>query len=405
MVINYSSGSIPSDLRRQNRSVVLRAIAVNNGISRTQLAHSTGLSLMAITRITRELLDAKLIAEGGKFPTGHLAGRRHTALEICPSGAYVLGIAISASNQCLALCDANGRILREVTVCFDRLQDADQTISEMAVQIEGLINVANIDRQRVLGIGVAISGFVDYPTGTIVSAPYLGWGRVELSRVLEKLTGLPVVVENIANALNVAEVEVGVCSGKRDVLLLRSATAIGASLIANGQVVRGASCRAGLIGYMPHPHAGKISSKGGSTLNAVASGWAVLTALGIADADNLKPEMVNENTRRIADVAARVANGDKRVMAACYNAGYRLGEALSAFCLLLDPKAVILAGAMSRIPHYVDGVTAAWNAGPMHEQIGLLTAEAGDSFAAGYLAVRAFLLSPQLELEPLRNAA
>jgi predicted NBD/HSP70 family sugar kinase len=131
----------------------------------------------------------------------------------------------------------------------------------------------------------------------------------------------------------------------------------------------------------------------------------VLTALGIAHADNLKPEMVNENTRRIADVAASAANGDKKVAAACYNAGFRLGEALSAFCLFLDPKAVILAGAMSRIPQYVDGVTASWNASPMYEQIDLLTAEAGDSFAAAYLAVRAFLLSPQLELEPLRSAA
>lgn len=404
MVINDSLGTAPSDLRRQNRSVVIRAIALSSGISRTQLAQSTGLSLMAITRITRELLDAKLIAEGSKFPTGHFAGRRHTALEICPSGAYVFGIAISASNQCLALCDANGRILREDAVRFSDLQDAEQTISEMAEQIERLIGIANIDRRRVLGIGVALSGFVDYATGTIVSAPYLGWGRVELARMLEKLTGLPVVVENIANALNVAEVEVGVCSGKRDVLLLRTATAIGASLIANGQVVRGASCRAGLVGYMPHPRPGKVS-KGGRTLNTTASGCAVLNALGIADVDNLKPEMVNENTRRLADVAARVVNGDKGVIAACYDAGYRLGEALSAFCLFVDPKAVILAGAMSRIPQYVDGANASWSASPMHEQIDLLTGEASDSFAAGYLAVRAFLLSPQLELEPLRDAA
>ncbi|HET7633180.1 MAG TPA: ROK family transcriptional regulator [Burkholderiales bacterium] len=405
MVINNSLGSAPSDLRRQNRSVVLRAIAANNGVSRTQLAQSTGLSLMAITRITRELIDAKLIAEGSKFPTGHFAGRQYTALEIRPSGAYVFGIAVSASNQCVALCDANGHILREATVRFDNLQDAERTISEMAGQVGHLIDAANIDRRRVLGIGVAISGFVDSPTGTIVSAPYLGWGRVELARVLEKLSGLPVVVENIANALNVAEVEVGVCSGKRDVLLLRSATAIGASLIANGQVVRGASCRAGLVGYMPHLHAGKVSSRTGTTLNAVASGWAVLSALGIADADHLKPEMVNENTRRIADVADRVANGDKDVIAACYDAGYRLGEALSAFCLFLDPKAVILAGAMARISQYVDGVNASWSANPLHEQIDLLTAAASDSFAAGYLAVRAFLLSPQLELEPLRDAA
>ncbi|MDH3580897.1 MAG: MarR family transcriptional regulator, partial [Hyphomicrobiales bacterium] len=91
-----NSGST-SGLRRRNRDIVLRTIAAQAPVSRTQISRQTGLTGAAVSRITRELIEAGLVKEGDSIPTKGQVGRRNIRLELGDEGAFVLGIALTVN--------------------------------------------------------------------------------------------------------------------------------------------------------------------------------------------------------------------------------------------------------------------------------------------------------------------
>lgn len=99
-----------SRLRRRNRARVLRDIQRSEALSRTQIAKELGLSLMAVTRIVRELITAGLVDEGEKT-TSSLPGRRQTTLSLAAKGAYVVGLSINAYKPSVSLVNIRGEVV------------------------------------------------------------------------------------------------------------------------------------------------------------------------------------------------------------------------------------------------------------------------------------------------------
>src|SRR5262249_14837748 len=119
-----------SDIRNRNRGLVLKQIQSGAARSRTELAKSLGLSLMAITRIVRELLEVQLLEEGERTARPNSPGRRRTDLALNPAGAYVVGVSLSAYSQCVTLVNTLGDVVEHVTVKLTALNDATRSMSE-----------------------------------------------------------------------------------------------------------------------------------------------------------------------------------------------------------------------------------------------------------------------------------
>src|SRR5690606_29355305 len=115
----------------------------------------------------------------------------------------------------------------------------------------GLIAAARARRRPVVAVGVGVPGVVT-PDGVVDWAPVLGWRQVGLVRALETACELPVVAENDANALAIAEHRYGAARGTSALVALNLGNGIGAGVIAGGSLYRGHNAAAGEIGYMLH---------------------------------------------------------------------------------------------------------------------------------------------------------
>ncbi len=407
MVINYSHmPGIPSDLRRVHRSIVLRNIFSAPRGSRTQLARETGLSAMAITRIIRELIGAGLIEEVGKRNRKGNPGRRQTNLRVSPSGAYVIGVVISAFGHEVALFGATGgQPLARRKMSFKSIRTADEAIDVASSTINAIIQEANIDAGRVLGIGIAIAAFVKTATGTVTSAPYLGWQEVELGQRISERTDLPVIVENIADAINMAEQAKGAAIGFDDVFLAHQSVTCGASYSHQGQLVRGANYSAGQIGHLPVGESSLVCSCGNTIcFNTHASGWSVLAHLARIHSRRFETGQIEEYALALTRlVGENPKRGTPEGDALCH-AGYQWGRTMQDVALIVDPQAIVLAGKLSEASAYVDGCKRAWQNAPAkhgYRLPKLIIGQVPAIQAAGYLALDSFLYSPQLDIDGL----
>ncbi len=391
-----------TQLGRFNRARVLLEIHKQKAFSRTQLAKTLGLSLMAVTRIVRDLIAAGLVEEGEKSVRTSSPGRRRTSLALVSEGAYVLGLSINAYEPSVSLANLRGEILLRRAFPLDVAADRKYALAFCAERLKELVATAGVDRRRVLGLGVVLSGVVDHRKGIAVSLPFLGWEATEIAGPLKRAVGVPVAVDNLTNALLLAEVSFGVAAGKRSVMFFRNAIGLAGSLFLDGQLVRGARFGAGQIGHMPVAGAMTRCSCGQiGCLNTVCSGAAVLAELGSAVGPVLSPEGTRSNKAQLDRVLGMATRGDERTREVLFRAGCSLGEALLSIAVAVDPEQILLSGPLSSSPSYRDGLNAGLSRLLSGSNDLVMTSTMEDSRAAALLAMSELVFSGRITLRPL----
>jgi len=194
--------------RKINRSNVLDMIRTNQPLSRADLARRTGLQRSTVSLIVDQLISERWVAEGdlGQLPRG----RRPRLLYLNTDRAGIIGINIMPRLTSIVLADLNGRFRAEESIPTSR--DPSTFIGVLSSYVCRLIRQhADVAYE---GIGVSVPGRVDYLAQRLVFAPNLGWQEVDLKNPLESSTGLPVQIENAANACALAEVWSGPHEGR-----------------------------------------------------------------------------------------------------------------------------------------------------------------------------------------------
>ena len=398
-------GGVPKDLRRVHRSMVLQGIFTSKGSTRTQLATQTGLSTMAITRIIRELIEVGIIEEMGKRDREGNPGRKQTKLRIRPIGAYVVGVVLSAFGHEIAIMDATGKSIIKDDLVLVSADDPISSLQSVAEKICSLIDKADIEKDRVLGIGVAISAFVQSTNATVLKAPYLGWEEVELGQEISLRTGLPLIAENIADAINLGEQSINALDGAGGVFLVHTSVACGASYTHHGDLIRGVNFSAGQIGHLPVSKSSLTCSCGASDcLNTHASGWAVLANLGRTGSKIYSPKNNDTYANALNELIATDPDQSTKEGFVLYEAGKKLAATLKNISLIVDPETIVLAGKLPQSSSYVAGCRDAWDElapANLRQAPQLITGHITPLEAAGLLGLNTYLFSPELDIEAL----
>lgn len=210
-------------------------------MSRSELGKRLGLSRMATTDVTGEMLDDRIIREVGE-DTRSGRGKRSVLLGIDTSYWRIISIDLSQHYVIKgALTDLGGRII-------DRLEiPVEDDVMPFDPIIDAAKRLLTMSPQPVLGIGLAVPGVVT-PEGNVTSAVQLGWKNIDASTLLHEATELPVCVCNATNMALLAERFFG--EGSDNSMLIRIGAGVGASLCVNGQIVEGDHYMAGEIGHV-----------------------------------------------------------------------------------------------------------------------------------------------------------
>ncbi|MET3564855.1 MULTISPECIES: ROK family transcriptional regulator [unclassified Leifsonia] len=240
---------LPEHARSHNRSLVLQTLYRDGQRSRADLARETGLTRVTVSDLVAELLAEGLVIELGQRESAR-PGKPAVLLDIDRAAHQIIGVDLSDHDRFRgAVMDLDGRILARAEVMLADGEGGESATGESAAaKVDALVDrLVAATTAPVLGMGVGSPGVVDL-TGTILTAPNLGWDDLPLQQRLAARTGLPVVVANDANAAALAEHTYGGAAG--DMMLIRVGHGIGAGLLVAGALVYGSHFAAGEIGQV-----------------------------------------------------------------------------------------------------------------------------------------------------------
>ncbi|SEI13002.1 MULTISPECIES: ROK family transcriptional regulator [unclassified Leifsonia] len=239
---------LPEHARSHNRSLVLQTLYRSGRRSRADLARETGLTRVTVSDLVAELLTEGLVIELGQRESVR-PGKPAVLLDIDRTAHQIVGVDLSDDDRFRGVVmDLDGRILARAEELLADGSAAAATGEAATVKVEALVDrLVAAATAPILGIGIGSPGVVDL-SGTILTAPNLGWEAVPLQRRLAARTGLPVLVANDANAAALAEHTYGGAAG--DMMLIRVGHGIGAGLLVAGALVYGSHFAAGEIGQV-----------------------------------------------------------------------------------------------------------------------------------------------------------
>ncbi len=339
----------PQNIRRRNRARVMALIFENPTIDRTQLASIIGVSNAAISNITGELLEARLIREVEAGVNRINRGRKPVGLEINGHGGFVLGINVLATDVCIVLADIRGRVVDRTDLNPRRIEEPQKTLEEVRGAVTEILKKNRVHRHKLFGAGFAIAGFLDQSTGELKRAPYLGWPSFDLMSRLNELFDCDLVVENVTRSIALAENRFGTLSRFKDLILIRSGLGLGGALISERRLLEGRENFAGDIGHVfAEPSGGTCSCGKVGCLNTIASGWAVMHMLGDPKISYATINQFRRQNARLAELVSEQAPESAPIAEALSKAGRKLATHVSPICQAYDPEAICLTGPLAR---------------------------------------------------------
>ena len=235
-----------SDVREANQRLLLSIIRASAGISRADIARTTGLSPSSVTFIVNRILRAGLVTEASSEDHARV-GRRPLALRLRPESLIAAGVEITGSGARVAVADLEGRFLKQRTVPLH--PDYHVFLARVREAIRSLTR--SISSTRLLGVGVSLFGTIDRATGRVVAAENLGWFDIDVGRILSQGLPTPIHFDNDARLCALAErwfCEPGSKPLENFVfLVLRKG--LGTGVVIEGRLLYGASGAASEFGH------------------------------------------------------------------------------------------------------------------------------------------------------------
>lgn len=316
------------------RAQIFAEVLTSGPTSRTDLSRRLGLSQSTVTRAVTPLLDMGYLVEAGAHSSG--TGRPRRILRVARDRHVVLGVKFAPHHVTVVLTDLQAVVLdrrhRPMTAGYG----PPEAVAAARSAVHALLAAHPAAQERLLGVGVAIGGHVDAGAGRCVRGGVLGWGQTDIAGTLSATLSLPVVVNNDANALLVAERWFGAGRASDPLAVVTVGAGVGCGLLLGGSLFTGATGLAGELGHVPTQPGGPRCSCGNrGCLEAVTSEQAILEAISRTS---------SSPCRTMEDAVARARGGDGPALRAFAEMGEVLGRGLATVCNLFNPQRIVLTG-------------------------------------------------------------
>jgi predicted NBD/HSP70 family sugar kinase len=325
---------------------LLSLIRTGTATSRAALSRVTGLSRSTIAQRVDALIEAGYVREGG--PGTSSGGRPPAVLEFDGSRKFLLAAAIDPTRLMTGVVNLAGEVVAR-RVSELRVADGPAAVLPLVeAELRAVREASGVGCDALSGLGVAVPAPVDYRSGRPIEPTIMpGWHDCPIREELGATFGLPVYVDNDANVMALAEYRT-LTLDAGDMLYVRSSDGIGAGLILNGRLYRGAVGAAGALGHTTVDGAAALCTCGNvGCVAAIASGQAI--------ARRLRDE--GFDARGAADVADLASQGrEKEAAELLREAGRDLGRVLAGVVNLLNPGTVVIGGELAEVRDYLAGI-------------------------------------------------
>ena len=235
--------------RQVSLSVAMQAIIHCGPISRASIAKQTGLSKQTVSELVRILEVDGWVRETGRT-SGHV-GRTATTYELIPESALMAAVDLGGTKLRVAIVDLAGSVLQEVVEPTTPLGGVD-VVRQIDALVRRAAAAADIAMSRIRQTVVGCPGVPDQTSGRVRYAPNIaGINAFDFRSAVAEAVGTPVMLENDVNLAVLGEQWLGGGQGIDHLVFIALGTGVGAGVIANGALLRGAAGAAGELGYLP----------------------------------------------------------------------------------------------------------------------------------------------------------
>ena len=279
-------------------------------------------------------MDENWVLEG---PTGRLPrGRRPTFLRLNDE-RVIIGVDVRPIQTTFVTSDVNGRFTNQESIPTP--SDPDTAVEQFVARIQRAVQQCG--EKKIEGIGISVPGRIAHPSDRLIFAPNLPWGEVDLRTPIAEATGLPVQLENAANACVLAALWFDHMERCSNLVVVTVSEGIGTGILMGGRLLRGMNGMAGEFGHVPLEPNGPLCGCGSrGCWEVFGSNQAALRYYAEAGstADGLS----------FTDLLDLADGGDANAVQAIDRMAQYLGRGMRMIVAGLAPERIIVVGDLNR---------------------------------------------------------
>ncbi|WP_407425272.1 ROK family transcriptional regulator [Arcticibacter sp.] len=331
----------------------------NNGnCTIADLCKELSLSTPKVTNLVSELIGDGLVRDLGKVES--TGGRKPNLYGMIADSVFFLGVDVKQSHINIGLTDLQ-KNLRETRHNIPYvLSNAQNSLDELIRLIRDFIKSSSVSKEKILGLGINLSGRINYSTG--YSYSFFHFNEEPLSKTVENELGIKTFLENDSRAMAFGEFNSGVVKEEKNVIFLNMDYGLGMGVMINSQLYYGKSGFAGEFGHIPIFDNEIICNCGKKgCLETEASGWALTrmfkekvkagSSTGIFNNENIKTDKIEDI--QMQDILEAAQNDDVLAIDLIARVGEKLGRGIALLINIFNPELVILGGSLSTTGEYI----------------------------------------------------
>ncbi len=325
---------------------IIKELCFGKVLSALEISHRIGKSLPLTTKILTELIEEDFLQESGyAHSTG---GRRPLMYSLIPGKMYAISVAMDQLITRIGIIDVQSYEII-ITEKFDLILPNNPFSKDQLIDhIKSFITNSGISKEKIIGIGIGMPGFVDTEMGVNRSFMQMENKDQSLRSYLEDALQFPVYLDNDSSLIALTELKLGAARDKKNSMVINLGWGVGLGLIINGELFRGNNGFAGEFSHIPLFENNKLCSCGKSgCLETEASMLVVLEKAKVALASG-RVSAIKEIPEDFEEASFNIMNaalaGDQVSVELLSDTAYNIGRGIAILIHILNPQQVIISG-------------------------------------------------------------
>ncbi len=332
--------------RNAYKSLILKELYFSKELSCAELCEKIDKSLPLVTKMVNELTEEGVVVERGFAPS--TGGRRPLCYAIKADVFYIVAVAMDQLVTRIALLDMQNNIAGPIQVFDLPLKDNPDALFELANHIEDFINDKSALKNKIIGIGIGMPGFIDVKKGinhSFLKPPH-GTNIIDF---ISNRTDCPVFIDNDSSLIALAELRLGAAVDQKNAMVINIGWGVGLGLILNGALFRGEEGFAGEFSHIPIFNNNKLCSCGKHGCLETETSLLVLienvkAGLKAGKVSSLQETSLDRYEEANDAIIKAVIAGDRFMVGLLSEIAFKIGRGVAILIHLLNPKTIILSG-------------------------------------------------------------
>jgi predicted NBD/HSP70 family sugar kinase len=314
-------------------------------LSCSDLADRIGKSLPLTTRMLNVLINDGLVTERGYAAS--TGGRKPVTYALRTDIMYVVAVAMDQLVTKIVLVDLQNKYVTEIEKFELVLANNPNALAELATHIEHFLSRLPVDKNKIVGVGIGMPGFVDAAKG--INYTFMQGKGESINDYISRKIKLPVFIDNDSSVIALAELRFGAAHNKKSAMVINASWGVGLGLVINSELFRGHNGFAGEFSHIPLFVNNKLCNCGKMGCLETESSLLVVIEKAHKELKDGNPSLLKGLPHDQVEVACEAilqaaAKGDKLAVRLLSEAAYNIGRGVAILIHILNPEMIVVSG-------------------------------------------------------------